>query len=181
MKKLYDIILKIRDCVNELDLFETQFQNNYRDWNKLCAAMDIIEDTCEACLVYEKNGLGEGIGEKYLRVYGLLQSIYLQQDAIKILAKILANIEIVHDKLANWKRIRDIRNMSTGHPIEYNYGEKSIFLSRVTITDNNFQLLVWDNNTEKDKFLDIDLANIYQEYIKEGEVLLNEVIGSIKN
>lgn len=180
MKEICSLVVKIRDLVNELDLFKKRFQNNLKDWNRLCSSMDYVEDTCEACTDYEGSGFGKKIGGKYLRLYGFLQSIFLQQDAISTLSEIFLTKSVNSNPPKNWKRIRDLRNMSAGHPVEYNYGSKSVFLSRVALVNNSVQLLVWNNTTNKDRFKDVNITQLYKGYITEANTILREIKRGIK-
>jgi hypothetical protein len=52
-------------------------------------ALDTAENAMLALSHYEKEGIGSDIGEKYLRLYGFLEAVYLQQDAIKELLRFL--------------------------------------------------------------------------------------------
>jgi hypothetical protein len=107
---------KIRDLVNipwnQSRLFEDKVK-----WNKLCVSLDTIEDTQIAINDYfeltEKDSKKGG----YLVLYGLLQSFYLQQDAVIHLYEALFN------KTTDLKRdhpdlyfVRELRNDAIGHP-----------------------------------------------------------------
>ena len=181
MQTIYDVILKIINKVNRLNLYKKRFKNSPKDWNMLCSAMDTIEDTCEAGLYFEKRGLGETVGGKYLKLYGLLQSIYVQQDSIKVLHKIFINKKLIDNIYQGWRIIRNLRNMTVGHPVCYDYGEKSVFLSRVTISNKGFQLLVNKNTSpiNSTHFINVDLLKYYKNYIKETVNILNVVLDRI--
>jgi len=51
-------------------------------WHQLWAAMDIIDDVESAVTAYLENEFPTDVGEKYLRIYGALQGLFLQQDAV---------------------------------------------------------------------------------------------------
>jgi len=68
--------------------------NNEADWEFLAAAMDIVDDASSAIDHVQRFGIGgptkyEEIGEKYLRLYGLLSATYIQQRAILTIYRIL--------------------------------------------------------------------------------------------
>jgi len=178
MNTVYNTILKIRDKVNKLNLYKKRFKNSSKDWNILCSAMDTVEDTCEACLEFEKKGLGKNNGEKYLRLYGLLQAIYVQQDSIEGLYRIFVKKQLDVRNYQNWRIIRNLRNMTVGHPVCYDYGKESIFLSRVTISNKGFQLLVNKNTspTNSTDFINVNLLGYYKNYIKEAINILNDIL-----
>ena len=51
--------------------------------NKLCSALDIIEDTTLAIKSFQScEWTTKAIGMKYLLIYGLLQALFVQQDAL---------------------------------------------------------------------------------------------------
>jgi len=54
-------------------------------WYKICAALDNIGDTALALKSYRNSGLGKTFTSQYLRLFGVLQSIYMQQDSINTL------------------------------------------------------------------------------------------------
>ncbi|MEN6308288.1 MAG: hypothetical protein ABFD91_11070 [Anaerohalosphaeraceae bacterium] len=90
------------------------------DWGFLCASMDIIEDASLAIDNFRKYGLGgptkyEDYGEKYLRLYGLLNACYLQQGAIQKLCKIFS---IKTDQIYTLE-IRKLRNKLGAHSTDF--------------------------------------------------------------
>ncbi len=84
-------------------------------WNQLCTALDIIDDAESALTAYTDNDFPTQTGEKYLRIYGAMQGLFLQQDALLDLIKAIhpAKKISVKDIL---KDIREARNASVGHP-----------------------------------------------------------------
>ena len=95
---------------------ETLRLNKDQDWSFICTALDVIGDTTLAIknfLEYGLEGLtnGNDYGEKYLRLYGVLNSTYLQQEAIYNLCKFvnLSNLRKILDEIKKLK-IFEIRN-----------------------------------------------------------------------
>lgn len=176
MRKIFEIAGKIRDNVNKTNLYE---KNLIDDWNIICVAMDTLEDSCLALLDFESRGVGKNDGEKYLRLYGFFQAIILQQDSIINLYKIFLKKEFDTKKSA-WKQLRYLRNLTIGHPI--NYGEfrnnkkvKRCFISRITIDNTGFQIIIWNKEKEKDDYENIDLNLIYGQYKSEANIFLQEI------
>src|SRR5690606_38541619 len=62
-------------------------------WNKLCSSLDIVGDTQLAIEAHPKLRSVKGDGESYLIVYGVLQAMLLQQDAIRHIGNAL-NIKV---------------------------------------------------------------------------------------
>lgn len=102
----------------------------------------MIGDTELALHAYITDPFPPGDGASYLIVYGALQTLFLQQDAIFNLAAALAIPETL-DKYARLGEIREIRNASIGHPTRK--GGKTApsfhFITRVTLSKDGFSLL----------------------------------------
>ena len=107
----------------------------------------VIEDTdycLEAFLTKDIEGLDEdgnkyvlATGTKYMYVYGTLQALFVQQDAVKHLAE---SLQIPYTCDPSLKEIREIRNDSVGHPTKRGKGSAFNFISRVTIDNQGFKL-----------------------------------------
>jgi hypothetical protein len=88
-------------------------------WDQLWASMDIIDDVDSALEAYLNNEFPTDLGERYLRIYGAMQGLFLQQDALSDLVKAIRPSKAIYpnDVL---KDIRDARNASVGHPTRLN-------------------------------------------------------------
>jgi hypothetical protein len=143
---------RIRDIVNDPRRRHTLMQNRKR-WFQLCSAMDSIGDTQLAVRAYLDEPLKDvdSDGWSYLVVYGILQVLYVQQDAAKVLATALKLPFELPDDLVN---IREIRNDSIGHP-----AGRGAFISRITLSQDGFQLLM-PSKKGKDEIRGIGLRAI---------------------
>jgi len=149
------------------DLYEHHYKELPDEWSMLCIAMDTLDDTGLALEHFERQGLGTGDGEKYLKLYGLLQGIFLQQDSIRHLHKALDARELKPQSDTGWMKIRDLRNLTVGHPIDSS-GSKSCMISRVTIANNGFQLIVWNKAKKADEIETINFTVLYDQYKSEA-------------
>jgi hypothetical protein len=52
------------------------------DWHQLWTALDIIDDVDLAISAYLEADFPTDPGEQYLRVYGVFQALFIQQDAL---------------------------------------------------------------------------------------------------
>lgn len=152
---LQDKIRELRDLINSSICYKQGVwdRKDDGDWSKLWTAVDNLEDTQLAISEYSslKNF-------SRLAVYGLLQSMYVQQDAISHLEK------AIKIPTPDWKKdyselsnIRDIRNETIGHPIS----EKGLYTS-ISHT-NNLNILeygVWSKDGFQHKTIDLkDIIN----------------------
>ena len=106
----------IRDYGREPRQMERLFADRFV-WHQLWTAMDIIDDVDSAMTAYIENEFPTDNGERYLRVYGAMQGLFLQQDALRDLIKAIHPTKDipVNDVL---KDIREARNASVGHPTQ---------------------------------------------------------------
>ncbi|MDD4976857.1 MAG: hypothetical protein PHY93_21055 [Bacteriovorax sp.] len=178
---MYKYTQEIRDFINE-PRKKVNLLKNHKFWNQLCSSLVVIEDSDSAISAYINSEFGTDNGEKYLRLYGVLQALFLQQDAITNMCESLGlpNNLASHPKL---KEIRDIRNDSIGHPTKrgnYKSNYKSYhFISQASITKSGFQLIS-DYKNNKTTFRDIlviDLINEQRRYLSE---ILKKVINALK-
>ncbi|MGB4844144.1 MAG: hypothetical protein WBP16_06750, partial [Ferruginibacter sp.] len=77
---------EIRELANQ-PIFIQNVNRHGFNWDLAWAAMDMIEDTELAISSFLGNKAGENQGAEYLRVYGLFQAIFMQQDAVRNLAE----------------------------------------------------------------------------------------------
>lgn len=170
MRRISTLEQQIRNYVNNANLLERYFESHLDEWYTLCVAMNTLGDTCLSLEYYEASGIGDEYGEKYLKLYGLLQAIFLQQDSIRQIYRIFLGNNLQPDSDSAWIIIRDLRNLTIGHPIEKKCktGTKRCFISRVTIRGDGFQLMVWNKDKEQKEFEKVDLKALYEKYKTEA-------------
>jgi len=175
---------KIRSYINTLypgsnekmpwDILDKYFSiKTDSDWNMLCSAMDLLEDTECAKENYLKFGLSgptkyNEVGEKYLRLYGILNAIYLQKDAIISLLKYcdLPNIKKEKEFIENIKIVK-FRHIAGSHTLNYkDYSNKnssnknSYLITRMSLDYGTISF------RSGDKFEEINLKEALFEYNK---------------
>ena len=120
-----------RDLVNakvqssRKDVRELLRLNRDRDWNFLCTAMDVVGDASGAIRNFLQFGLDgptryQDVGEKYLRLYGLLSAAYIQQQSA---IKLFELMNVPHPKAIKTRfdalEIRDLRHKLAAHSTDY--------------------------------------------------------------
>lgn len=77
--------------------------------------MDAIGDTCLATAAYSEVACSEATGARYLAVYGVLQALVIQHEAVQHLCEALGKERdvLAHSRI---QEIRDIRVRGAGHP-----------------------------------------------------------------
>ncbi len=147
----------IRARVNESTRQE-RLMSDSQAWNHLCAAMDAVEDCQLAIDAYgtPREDLSEG--DVYLRLYGLLQAMFVQQDAALQLGELLSgDRDLLRKFKEDRKDIRSLRNSAVGHPSKV--GFKAPFqhygISRATLSTSHFELYSFaDREDASDETID---------------------------
>jgi hypothetical protein len=107
-----------------------KFQNE-NDWLALCSLLDVLSDTELARENFMKFGLPgptkiRDYGEQYLRLYGILNAVYLQKSAVDefiILSKLPNKSKIMLE--VNHLDIFSLRNILAAHTVNFlSEGEK---------------------------------------------------------
>lgn len=157
-------------------------RNDRAAFNQACSALDAIGDTELALQEYVVCESPFGIGVTYILAYGVLQAIFLQQDAIKHLTLSLGLPFKLPKEL---REIRELRNDATGHPTQRDvYNKKGIksfhHISRATLSKKGFQLLSTYSNKDSFDFRDVDLYEIIKIQAQFAEKLLAEILDELR-
>lgn len=109
---LDELVRQIRDLINEPRKKELLVRDAGK-FNQLCSAMDAIGDAEHAILAHRemrRSVKRNDVGIMYLIHYGLLQALYLQQDASSHLCESLGLKGIDWDQYPELRAVRDTRN-----------------------------------------------------------------------
>ena len=143
MTEIERLVGEIRDKINEPRKQHALLQNHAL-WVMLCSSLDVIGDTdcgLEAFLTTDVHDFNDG--NKYVYVYGTLQALFVQQDAVKHLHQALEmDYNLARDDKSMLMEIRNIRNNSIGHPTKSDRQTPIAFnfISRMTIGNQGFTL-----------------------------------------
>ena len=170
IKKILDRIgsagESVRSYINTTR-YQTDLLKNLDNWNQICSSLDTIGDTIFSIEDYLSSEYPENTGLKYIFTYGILQSLFIQQDAVNHLAEAFELDITLSDKLRD---IRLLRNASIGHPTK-NIVKKVIYynyISRSTLSKNGFTLLR-SSQGNRDEFIDVNIISIIAEQLNEIE------------
>ncbi|MGI0015141.1 MAG: hypothetical protein ACREBU_17140, partial [Nitrososphaera sp.] len=121
-----------------------ELRQNKALFSQLASSLDVIEDAEQAIAAFTAGEFGESKTALYLAVYGLLQALYVQQDAVIHLCESLG----IKERINNYpklKEVREIRNDSIGHPTrrDQKKGQPTSYhhISQITMTREGFQML----------------------------------------
>lgn len=110
------------------------------DWYKLCSALDVIGDTELGLTAYLGHPPVEDSGLCYLHVYGALQLLQTQQDAVEQVCRALGVKPQASPKIPE---VREVRSSAVGHPTAQQEEKtvKSNFVVRISLSQHAFTLM----------------------------------------
>lgn len=163
--------------------------NNKNDWNEIIASEDILEDSNEALKSFLKFGLSgptkyDDLGEKYLRLYGMLNAVYQQQQAILHIFKLFncPNPKVVKQEFDNLL-ITQTRHKLGAHSINYisqSNKETEMFVPvRVQFEDYKLTYFNHKNNESNDIDLKLTLEEHSELICKTYFSIANKVIKTV--
>ncbi|MBS1784255.1 MAG: hypothetical protein JST24_02365 [Acidobacteria bacterium] len=147
-------------------------------WNQICSSLDVIGDTSLSIQDYIVSRFPDSVGLKYIYTYGILQSLFLQQDAVRHLSEAF---DIPHTPSERLGKIREIRNSAVGHPTKQSIKKQTHYnhISRITLAKSGFTLM--RASAEDDaKFIDVDLVSIVTEQLTDIETALTSLSTKLK-
>jgi hypothetical protein len=175
---------QIRDYINGPRM-SYLLRQDMGNWNQICSSLDVIEDTDLAISAYLSNRPDDAdsmvsVGNNYLKLYGLLQALFLQQDAVSHLCEALS-VPYDPNQFPRLKPIRDARNASIGHPTQRGTKTKRShhFVSRISISHEGYTLLsVFPNDDIEAE--DINVHQFIDHQRSDVEVVLTSVADALR-
>jgi hypothetical protein len=140
--------------------------NDRRDWEFICVAMDVVGDAALALGNFLRFSLDgptryEDVGERYLRLYGLLSAAYVQQEAVLKLYSLM-NCPKPREVQAEFSQldIRTLRHQLASHSVDYLApGEsKTQAFVPVRIGLSGFECMVTENRGGATRTIQLDQA-----------------------
>jgi len=150
------------------------------DWHQLWTALDVIDDIDLAMTAYVSGNFPLDPGEQYLRVYGVFQALFTQQDALNHFIKLIRPAMSI-DVADTLKEIREARNASVGHPTKLKRkGDVSAHgISRITMSKQGFQMISF---SEKDgvSFHYVPVLELIEKQRAEAVRILSGVVRELE-
>lgn len=204
-ERLTYLLLILLEVAGNDAKYSNDFEEAYRkrlrfqkqtDWKRYRASVDLIEDTEQAILSAFRYQLGDlnnnnkDYGETYLRLYGILNAVYLQMNAFKEIANLLNYPErnMVMRKFEAL-RIYKLRNIAGAHTTDYQYSKQEILDLKSSRKTTSFRIIqayldktgkdiqVLDENNVR---LEFNLLSLLKEYESLATELLIKLILHIK-
>jgi hypothetical protein len=149
-------------------------------WNTTCSAMDVVADTCQALHAYTvRTPIDEhDKGAAYLLAYGVLHTLYLQQDAVFWWCKSLDIAPVSGFRspgewarsIPELDRARVARNDSTGHPVRRDIPRNApiaaSFIVQHSLTDTGFELMQVDETRARSVFTRVHFPDLIDDQVR---------------
>lgn len=125
-------------------------------WYQIVACLDVIGDAEVALDAFVSVSERPSRGEWYLAIYGVLQALVLQQDAVSHLA---CALKLSYQPDPQLLPIRELRNDAAGHPTRRGGAPGRSFsaLARITLSREGFTLLTTSRDPYKNDFRKVEL------------------------
>ena len=155
---------EIREYIN-LPRYQDALIKDLKKWGEICSSLDLIGDTAFAIHSYFSSPYPDDLGIRYVILYGILQTLFLQQDATEHLFHAL---ELDYQRAPELIEIREIRNYAVGHPSrrerkhpDRGRSDRLSFhshIARISISQFNFKLAIYDSDGNS-KYDDVNLLH----------------------
>lgn len=171
-----DLEVQIRDFVSHPPR-QDRLLGDKPLWIILCSALDVLGDTQLAVESYLALPETDDIGTRYLLTYGVLQVLYVQQDAVRHLLDVF---KLKHNTDPVLEAIREVRNKTTGHPasrppLKSRHGEPSShFLVRNSLQKSGYTLMTSYPEREPD-FQYVDILELIVKQRAEVRTALEQI------
>ncbi len=179
---VHELNNQVRELIN-VPRKHYQLRQDVAFFSQLCSSLDVIGDTEEAIAAYHGKEFGASKAAHYLALYGVLQAIYVQQDAVLNLSESLG----IREKIDNYpglKAVRELRNDVAGHPTKRDKakGLPTTYhhVSRMTLGHSSFTLLTFFSSGAPFKVRRIDMLQLIAEQKKYISTVLVGLVSKLE-
>ncbi|MGL4309637.1 MAG: hypothetical protein ACRCSU_04045 [Paracoccaceae bacterium] len=139
-------------------------------FHAFCASKDWIQDTGEAILVHRRKGFTSNVYAAYVEFLGVMQGLYVQQDAIAELYFALTGTPRKSFSAGPaWDKMREFRNLSSGHPTNKTIGavKGRISVPRQKMSYERVEMMFYPKSG-RHKHMEINLGKMIDDYDEEA-------------
>jgi hypothetical protein len=165
-----------------------QFQNssalstlNGDDFAAYYTSMYLIQDTGEAVSAHMEADFAANPMSAYIEFWGVMQAIFIQQDAIGELHSIVVGGRPNVQPASAWVRLRDVRNACAGHPANRTRGvpaTQRAFMGRSFGNYGRITYEVWDARGVVAHPV-FNLRQLIQDYDSEAAAVLRTILAAM--
>jgi hypothetical protein len=142
-------------------------------------SMYLLQDTGEAIWTHMKSDFSKDPMQAYIEFWGVMQAIFIQQDAICELHLAVVETKLDTNRLQYWNEIRDKRNLCSGHPSKQSHGRPApqrAFMGRGFGKYGGIKYEVWDAHTRTRTHPRFNLRALIGAYEAEAEKILLDIL-----
>jgi hypothetical protein len=154
--------------------------NEMVEFDAFCACKDLIMDTQQAIETHVAKGFDKNPFIAYIEFWGLMQAVFIQQDAIFELCDVL-KVTKPKPLPQKWAELRDMRNLTTGHPANQSHGQpatRRCVTSCEQKTHDEITLAVVSNG--KTEFEKLALRGLLSDFEVEAASVLEDILAAMK-
>lgn len=172
----FELIRQIREHINRIEK-QSALLNNRGKWLRLTSALDVLEDTANVVDYYLNADYPSDIRGKYLFTYGLIQALFVQQDAANSICVALFDKEIdFKEEYPDAYLIREMRNDVIGHPTN-RCKSQFIYLIQVSLNKGSFEYIKEDVAHETPDIIKVSI----QKAIGDVAICVNDILETTIN
>lgn len=141
------------------------------------AAMLLMQDTIEGLWTHRRRDFSASSMVAYIEVWGVMQAVFIQQDALLELAAALGADRPQTGPA--WDAVRDLRNLLVGHPVNKRSPTRTplrAFMGRQPKSYRELTYELWDAAADRTTFPRVDLGQMLDAYESEAASHLAAVL-----
>jgi hypothetical protein len=183
MNRLMDLRQEVYDHFHASAIREDLFllPGNRDRFAQYETAMLLMQDTIEALWTHRRRDFSTSAMAAYIEVWGVMQAVFIQQDALLELATALgAEKPETGDA---WDAIRDLRNLLVGHPVNKRSPAKTplrAFIGRRQKSYRELTYELWDAAADRTTFPQVNLGQMLDAYESEAASHLAAILAHMK-
>ena len=168
----FDLIKRIRVHIQRLERMSLLIPNR-KKWIGVTASIDVLEDSSWAIEYYVENDYPSDMKGKYLYTYGLLQALFVQQDAAESIYKVFFDEEVKwSEEYPKAYVVREMRNDVVGHPVNRKDSRFFIYLVQMYMKKESISYLKDNVKTSENEMIKVNLM----ESIEDSAKCINHVL-----
>lgn len=171
----FDLINRIRKHIQHQERM-SQLIPIYEKWVGITASIDVLEDSSWAIEYYVENDYPSNMKGKYLYTYGLLQALFVQQDATDNIYKVFFDEKIKwKDEYPEAYAVREMRNDVTGHPLNRD-NHFFVYLVQMYMKKESISYLKDDVDSKNNQSVNVNLMGSIEDSAKCINHVLSRVL-----
>ncbi|WP_027362082.1 hypothetical protein [Halodesulfovibrio aestuarii] len=153
---------------------------NADEYARYYTSMYLIQDTIDGVQAHIHKGFSDDSSLAYIELCGVMQAIFIQQDSISTLVKIVKGEKLSPEEESGWQKIRTLRNQCVGHP--GNQGRKyRSFFGRFDFSYAALEYERKDRDAREPERINVNLEAWVRDYAEEAAGHLSGVLEAMRS